>query len=1335
MAETTIIGRIAIKVLPDTSDFKRDLERKLERVERDVEVKVPVELDEKGINQEFDRLHANLERAGDPIKVEVELGNEAAQAAAEKMHDKLERILGDVVVDVDLDDKSKKINVEVDDDDVEDANRHIKQLLRNLDRASKAHPELKLDDLFDSEHADEAIRDLSRLEHATNDLGNAEKRLQSINEKLMRDYGTTLEDAFGAFDEAEMDALRLAKTTEKLERETNRAADEAQRLQHNIDKIKFDDEFERQLVRNAELLQEVDDLSDKMTDIENIDISVDVFGMTEAERKLDRLQRQMDSLRADLTPELTEEQRRKIIHQMADLADQIEDQLDNIEAQIEPSVSELMYRRAQERLAWLSRTRIVSLVPKVNRAAASAAATALAALSGARLGGDIVDDLWSMFKNLDKNLPKIFALGEGIAGVAGWALSASSNLFALSSSLAQIGPAALALPGIFGAMAIGLGVTIMGFKDFNKVLPEVSKRWTALQDVVSTNFWAEAKAPFQELTDIIMPQLEKGFARAGTEVGKFWGQLGGDIAKRITGDGSLGRMFDDLGDSIEVARGGTKAWANTITILGERGTALLPRLAQYFVDISTRFDRFLTKAAADGSLDRWIETGITNLKELGNVAYEAGRILGGLARAASEAGGTSLAMLADHLKDIGDVVQGEAFQRDLVGVLVAAGEAMDRIADISGPALSSLFHTLAQTSQSVFADMGETIGTFLGTVATALGRDGFQSGIINLFDGLRVAVDNLSPAFSPMADALGGILTLAGEMGKAFSPALAEVLTILSDAVIILAPALGGIVQDLSGPVTSLLTALADPIDRIVKAAGPALGAIGDGVGALVSHLTPTVGKVADHLADFLVDVLEQVSAEDMIALGTAVADMASAVLELVDAFILGGDLGEKINFAQGAQNTATQLTELGNGISDFTEKLNGLETWLDTHENASQTGSRWNQWIRDNFGAGDSDFVEELRTWFTNLNTQITEWFDPLSVTTSWGQKLRAGMIEVAKNLWDGFKQGLDEGWATFQTNWSDYWTTVIDFVKDILGIHSPSTVFAEIGSNIIAGLIQGIGAKAGDVLTRLGELKTAIGNKFSDAATYLVGKGSSLISGLRSGIASVAETVTSRVGELKSAILSRFSDAGSYLAGKGRDLVSGLRNAISAGQGTVSSAASSLKGAVTSGIGSVGSLLYSAGSSVVSGFISGIRSMFWSVQSTLSSLTSMLPDWKGPVSTDRTILFDAGTLVIGGFIRGLESQYDAVKDSLGGLSKDLAKTEFASPEMDISVSKDVKRGVSASLRDDDNTSGSDAGAAEARIFMPITVNNPVNEPLSVTTTRTLREAQGLGVLGRSDS
>lgn len=73
--------------------------------------------------------------------------------------------------------------------------------------------------------------------------------------------------------------------------------------------------------------------------------------------------------------------------------------------------------------------------------------------------------------------------------------------------------------------------------------------------------------------------------------------------------------------------------------------------------------------------------------------------------------------------------------------------------------------------------------------------------------------------------------------------------------------------------------------------------------------------------------------------------------------------------------------------------------------------------------------------------------------------------IAEAAKGLIPGIIQGIKDGWDSF-INWlGDLWDGIVESFKSFFGIHSPSTVMAELGKYLIEGLLNGIKGLAGSV------------------------------------------------------------------------------------------------------------------------------------------------------------------------------------------------------------------------------------------------------------------------------
>ena len=178
-----------------------------------------------------------------------------------------------------------------------------------------------------------------------------------------------------------------------------------------------------------------------------------------------------------------------------------------------------------------------------------------------------------------------------------------------------------------------------------------------------------------------------------------------------------------------------------------------------------------------------------------------------------------------------------------------------------------------------------------------------------------------------------------------------------------------------------------------------------------------------------------------------------------------------------------------------------------------------------------------------------------------------------------------------------------VVHWVKNLFGIHSPSTVFAEIGTFLIDGLKQGISNawhKITDFFSGVIEkLKTFFSNAWSSikstATTAWAGiKGviSSAWNGIKSGVSSACNTVKTGISNAWSAIKSGTTSAWNGIK-------SGLSSAWTSIKTTASSTWTNLKTTVSNGWNSI-----KANTSTVWNGVKATLSSTWSnIKSTASS------------------------------------------------------------------------------------------------------------------------------------
>lgn len=110
--------------------------------------------------------------------------------------------------------------------------------------------------------------------------------------------------------------------------------------------------------------------------------------------------------------------------------------------------------------------------------------------------------------------------------------------------------------------------------------------------------------------------------------------------------------------------------------------------------------------------------------------------------------------------------------------------------------------------------------------------------------------------------------------------------------------------------------------------------------------------------------------------------------------------------------------------------------------------------------------------------------------------------LFDIGKNLIQGLIDGVNNMIETAKNAVANVGTAVIDKVKNVLGIHSPSTVFAEIGGYIDQGLANGITGSLGYVNDAMNKLVDATKLKGEEMANYGIDCGTSYVNGIISGL-----------------------------------------------------------------------------------------------------------------------------------------------------------------------------------------------------------------------------------------
>lgn len=116
----------------------------------------------------------------------------------------------------------------------------------------------------------------------------------------------------------------------------------------------------------------------------------------------------------------------------------------------------------------------------------------------------------------------------------------------------------------------------------------------------------------------------------------------------------------------------------------------------------------------------------------------------------------------------------------------------------------------------------------------------------------------------------------------------------------------------------------------------------------------------------------------------------------------------------------------------------------------------------------------------WNNWDTLGPKFFALIDRISSYFGNLKDRAIEAGRNMIDGMISGITSRWTALKETVGGIGDKSIDWVKDKLGIHSPSRVFAELGGFTMQGFAQGLAGGADgafDALTGVSRRLAAIG------------------------------------------------------------------------------------------------------------------------------------------------------------------------------------------------------------------------------------------------------------------
>lgn len=496
---------------------------------------------------------------------------------------------------------------------------------------------------------------------------------------------------------------------------------------------------------------------------------------------------------------------------------------------------------------------------------------------------------------------------------------------------------------------------------------------------------------------------------------------------------------------------------------------------------------------------------------------------------------------------------------------------------------------------------------------------------LNLMNGTLAGSAALLVAAGALA-ILVPVLKLAGGMsweaiGKGLI-VLGGAFAVIGAAGLLLAPVVPAIIG-LSGAIALLgVGALACGAGVTMLAAGlTALSASGvAGIGALTLVIKGIIGlmpTIVTAVAEGLIEVV-RVIGESASTIATTVVQVGSAVLASMTQL-----LPQVVQFiilllATIEQNAPTIIQSVINIVLQLLQA------------------------IRDN---AEQIVTTVIETMVTIVNT----------IASKAGDLVQAG-IDLMLALIEGLGQGIEDNADKFREALESFFEHMIQAVKNFLGIHSPSTKFAEIAKDMVLGLVKGIGDNASQFFTKIQELISNGIEKVRSKLGEWKTKGSELVTNTIEGVGNKigefktkAEELVNQGKEKIGSKLNEWKTQGTELA---TNVVTGLGEKIGEFKSKAEELVNSAKSAIADKVGEWRDI----GVNLAKGLAEGISSMIDTIAKAGAKLVrGAINAAKGEakVASPSKVFMEIGRYLDEGLVIGIDKYSGKVAKSSANLSK----------------------------------------------------------------------------------
>ena len=409
---------------------------------------------------------------------------------------------------------------------------------------------------------------------------------------------------------------------------------------------------------------------------------------------------------------------------------------------------------------------------------------------------------------------------------------------------------------------------------------------------------------------------------------------------------------------------------------------------------------------------------------------------------------------------------------------------------------------------------------------------GLAQGILA---ALPVLIEALPEVISSIVEFLISAIPQVIDAGIELLMALVDALPVIIDALVDALP------QIIKATVTALIAAA----PQIAKAGVKLLGALIEAIPVIVVELAKAVPDIVAAIIDVLAELpglIGEVFAEivtDLVEWGqqmlsnasTAMSNMLSQVNSIIQELPgkIWTHLVNAVNrvIAWGQQMVSNASTAASNMLSKVSGIIQELPGKIWTHlVNTVNKVVAWGQQMVSNASTAASNMLSKVSSTLQQLPGKVWDYLSQAAQkVVTWGTQLAqkgaaaatqlfnsivnglsslpSKMAEIGSNIVSGIWNGISSGWNWLTNKVSNLANSLLDAAKDALGINSPSKEFAdEVGRWIMPGVGKGLDksmpATLKDMRAKAGELVSAMRAEMSASAGQLT-VGASHAAGLR--------------------------------------------------------------------------------------------------------------------------------------------------------------------------------------------------------------------------------------------